>query len=949
MKLDGLSDTSSSNPRGDNSAIPASNDSDLNQSRDHLVESGALMMPDAHRGASTGLENTPSEVTVEVQGMKVNWSKSPSPTKKNSSVKFPAEPYQNVQQHGENNNLHSTNLPDFLNANRLNKNAHYGNNMSRRNLAEAVHISKEDSGSRLQHCADTSASESTSSILTTTSSFFTESDSTIGDSVSLPTLASSSVSHVETDDTDCGLHASDLTPSESDSYSTENRLSDEPQNFALQTKDSLCLARNQNQMKIGQTYFNTSSMEMESKGSSYGDFQVPSLGGAVSFLPASRSEVMRHPPEKRSPTYKKYRLQEKKSAPLFSTPLQVALSGNSKDRKDEDLAQMKVVDLRKTLTKMSLLEDDSHSVSTRSARMSSATGFSDASFTTSVSSAGFMSSSSTFSGKSGSSLCEESTSGSSGFQSISSSSSNTGSEISTGTGSTGSLNTWTSTGSGDKTCRRRNVTSTSTSQTSWMTLLDSSTTESDLTSASGSETEPQSTLGESYIPNQSRWRSSMLPTMVSTLTKKSQKLWIRGQVRDDSDDESLYSNININNNCKYSNLENANNSSNVKPVEGRSEGIKNINLDSLHNQHTGDDKNKAIRRSITRLSPRAREAVDRYLENDNSALSPVFSHSDTSETRSLISPTVIEPPTERDTSQFYRLCTISDHEDDDNEASLSASPSSFTKHDTSVVGRDEFIHDTKAQSVLIHKGSCITRNSLEDKKEFKISETNTSGPECKLRTSTEKLLRDVKRLGMLIDNENSLYLETDINDELYLDSENFIGRRLDDNENDNKNNSANSRSIVTNSFCLSGKSEDFEDGGLSEGYSERDSLCNSMDEIKGNFLSLVKIQSHKARCNNGSTGESDGKEDKEQCTKNNQIHPVNPSNQGDPENGADDTPSSAEAPKWNIYDKFPSIFYIRDDASDDDDDDDNDYEYPLEGGRVLNVFRFRLFVLCFHC
>ena len=790
LKSDGDTDTSSSNSRGDNSAIPASNDSDLNQSRDQLVESGALIVLDA-RGASTGLENTPSQVTVEVQGMKVNWSKSPSPTKQNSSVKFPAEPYQNVQQHGENNNLHSTNLPDFRNANRLNKNVHYGDNISHRNLAEAVHISKEDSVSRLQHCADTSASESTSSILTTTSSFFTESDSTIGDSVSLPTLASSSVSHVETDDTDYGLHASDLTPSETDSYSTENGLSDEPQNFTLQTKDSLCLARNRNQMKIGQTHFNTSSIEMESEGNSCADVQVPSLGGAVSFLPASRSEVMRYLPENRSPTSRSYRLKEKKSAPLFSTPLQVALSSNSKDRKDEDSEQMKVVDLRKTLTKMSLLEDDSHSVSTRSARMSSATGFSDASFTTSVGSAGFTSSSSTSSGKSGSSLCEESTSGSSGFQSISSSTSNTGSEISTGTGSaTGNLNTWTSARSGDKTCRRRNVTSTSTSQTSWMSLLDPSTTESDLTSASGSETEPQSTLRESYIPNQSRSRSSLSPTMVPRLTEKSPKLWTRDQVEGDSDDESLYSNININNNCKYSNLENANNSSNAKPLEGRSEGIESINLDSLRNQLTGDDKNKAIRRSITRLSPRAREAVDRCLENDNSAWSPVFSHSDTSGTGSLISPSVVEPPTERDTSQFYHLCTISDHEDDD-EASFSASPSSFTELDAKDVARDEFIHDTDAQAVLIHGGPCITRKSSEETKAFKISETNTSGPECKLRTSTEKLLRDVKRLGMLIDNENSLDLETDINDELYLDSENFIGE-LDDDEIDNQNSSANS-------------------------------------------------------------------------------------------------------------------------------------------------------------
>ena len=122
--------------------------------------------------------------------------------------------------------------------------------------------------------------------------------------------------------------------------------------------------------------------------------------------------------------------------------------------------------------------------------------------------------------------------------------------------------------------------------------------------------------------------------------------------------------------------DNENNSSNTMLLTQESQHSENIRRESLQKQFTADSKNKAIRRSITRLSPRSRETLDKYLENDNQAQSSINSQSATSGT-GMPTTSAVEPVTERDVSQFYHLCTISDYEEEENDDQTGITPSSL--------------------------------------------------------------------------------------------------------------------------------------------------------------------------------------------------------------------------------------------------------------------------------
>ena len=224
--------------------------------------------------------------------------------------------------------------------------------------------------------------------------------------------------------------------------------------------------------------------------------------------------------------------------------------------------------------------------------------------------------------------------------------------------------------------------------------------------------------------------------------------------------------------------ENENNSSNTMLLAQESQRNENIRLESLQNQFTADSKNKAIRRSITRLSPRSREALDKYIQNDNQAQSSIISQSTTSGT-GMPTTSAVEPVTERDVSQFYHLCTISDYEEEENDDETGIAPSSLDEDYVKNITPPgvEFLGATNDQMIVKQQDASFTRDfsdvsENEDHiKEIKCPETDGSTPECKQWVSTEKLLRDmtcrVKELEMLIDNENFHDVETDLNEELH--------------------------------------------------------------------------------------------------------------------------------------------------------------------------------------
>ena len=174
---------------------------------------------------------------------------------------------------------------------------------------------------------ETSVSESASSVHTTSSSYFMESDSTIGNSVSLPSLVSS-FSELETYE-DSGSCVSEAISS-GRTTSAEDSISDEHHDIQLQVKDSVNLAHqrigprirrndilnstsNAIQRGFGNAIDTNSSKSSLSSNSEYTRGSVSKTASSeesssteigitsrrtVSFLPASCSEVLRQPRRK---------------------------------------------------------------------------------------------------------------------------------------------------------------------------------------------------------------------------------------------------------------------------------------------------------------------------------------------------------------------------------------------------------------------------------------------------------------------------------------------------------------------------------------------------------------------------------------------------------------------------------------------------------------------------
>ena len=343
------------------------------------------------------------------------------------------------------------------------------------------------------------------------------------------------------------------------------------------------------------------------------------------------------------------------------------------DRINKDFGPLDVTPLRKTLTTASLSGDSSQvtmilpSDSSLKSKSFGSVESSEAPSLSSRSPTGFMSSPSEVTRR----QCEESSSSSSGFRSLG---------LSISSGSSGILTS--ASDNINEGSPYRTATSASSSVKSWMNLLDSSG-ESDATTGTDPQTWNQSAYESSTsscdISNQSELsvsRSSSSSPIVSGVHGNS-KLGVTEKVKWSSFGR-CYSNKN-NSHTKDpedDNAENENNSSNTKLLAQESQRNENIRLESLQNQFTADIKNKAIRRSITRLSPRSREALDKYLENDNQAQSSIISKSTTSGT-GMLTTSAVESVTERDVSQFYHLCTISDYEEEENDDETGITPSSL--------------------------------------------------------------------------------------------------------------------------------------------------------------------------------------------------------------------------------------------------------------------------------
>ena len=172
--------------------------------------------------------------------------------------------------------------------------------------------------------------------------------------------------------------------------------------------------------------------------------------------------------------------------------------------------------------------------------------------------------------------------------------------------------------------------------------------------------------------------------------------------------------------------ENENNSSNTMLLAQESQRGENFRHERLQNQFTADSKNKAIRRSITRLSPRSREALGKYLENDNQAQSSIISQSTTSGT-GMPTTSAVEPVTERDVSQFYHLCTISDYEEEENDDETGITPSSLDEDYVKNITPSgvEFLGATNDQMILKQQDASFTRDFSD------VSENNYDVKEIK--------------------------------------------------------------------------------------------------------------------------------------------------------------------------------------------------------------------------
>ena len=297
-----------------------------------------------------------------------------------------------------------------------------------------------------------------------------------------------------------------------------------------------------------------------------------------------------------------------------------------------------------------------------------------------------------------------------------------------------------------------------------------------------------------------------------------------------------------------------------------SQRSENFRHERLQNQFTADSKNKAIRRSITRLSPRSREALDKYLENDNQAQSSIISQPTTSGT-GMPTTSAVEPVTERDVSQFYHLCTISDYEEEASDDETGITPSSLDEDYVKNMTPPgvEFLGATNDQMILKQQDARFTRDfsdvseNNDDIKETKCPETDRrSPPECKQWVSTEKLLRDmtcrVKELERLIDNENYHDMETDLNEELHhYDEKEMVTSSVKELEMLIKSGSdLDINTDLTNELHLDVKQGSSEDEAtLQAAFTSQldgNSVRNSMHGVKEDFLNLIHIQASQARC-----------------------------------------------------------------------------------------------------
>ena len=404
-----------------------------------------------------------SKVSVAHDG-RVSWSKSPDQRSRNSNSDMTGEfmkyfkPIKVSSSSTKSTHLTCNSPQGFLpskplfekfGSGRLKSKTQHGNVTYQNTTENGTEIALTSKGFSVSEVpfTETSVSESASSVHTTSSSYFTESDSTIGNSVSLPSLASS-FSELETY-VDSGSSVSEAISSER-ATSAEDSISDEHHDIQLQVKDSVNLAHqrigprirrndilNSTSNAIQRGFRNAidtnSSKSSLSSNLEYTRGSVSETASSeesssteigiisrrtVSFLPASCSEVLRQP-EKKDPVTRRHRIKEKKSAPLFSTPMQVAYNKRS-DIINKDFGPLDVTPLRKTLTTASLSGDSSQvttilpSDSSLKSKSFSSVQSSEATSLSSRSPASFMSSPSEVTRR----QCEDSSSSSSGFRSL---------------------------------------------------------------------------------------------------------------------------------------------------------------------------------------------------------------------------------------------------------------------------------------------------------------------------------------------------------------------------------------------------------------------------------------------------------------------------------------------------------------------------------------------------
>ena len=409
------------------------------------------------------------------------------------------------------------------------------------------------------------------------------------------------------------------------------------------------------------------------------------------------------------------------------------------------------------------------------------------------------------------------------------------------------------------------------------------------------------------------------------------------------------SNIKDSNGHKEFAYENKNNSGNTRTlliheaIESKDDGGP---LPDCSVQSTSEvDRSKIIRRSITELSPRSRETIDKYLETSTTPEATADFPSEISETGTS-SVSFTGPLNERDATQFYFLCNISGNDDDDDDDYEDVTPRACGGYNGQIDLEPTIVkcNDPTANNVKIVECKSDLDTHVEPvvytKKEVEAIPDSTTGSdevEFKPQRTTETLLENIRCSvreleKLIIESESDLDTESDLNNDLELGEDNETCSSVDDEV-----------WQVNEDMSNTGQEDDCSVENLSDTF---DSVKEKFCSLVQHQTSLVKVEESVSYTVEGTTHDENEKprtmeEGETNKSSNNGCQNING-------NANTETDEQYSLTKWGVYDKFPSLAQFSEERF--EDDETYDYEYAYEGFTCNPLPRSHVnFLLVFHC